>query len=294
MKEPPHLDDRVIREDLQTLIIAVDNKVDREFPAVYGAIPSLQFLVHANIKITKINYDVIRYILADYPEDNARKASFCIAAFPIARTILDSLFSIVFLFDNPVENAKWYMRSSWREHREELDRFMERYSADPDFNEYIENRNKWLTESADEMLISKEERFQMTRIPYWPVGHQMIKHQKLSAPRKAFLEYLNKWFYGSLSSASHLSGPRLIPAMLLLKGMEGGGPLSLTFQRYKSEAMFTAITLQLAILSECISQLDLEYREKAKYLWVILGDYWPPTKEIYSNRYQSLLKDHGS
>lgn len=286
----PSLDERVVREDFRALAMAVENKTEREFPTHLASIQGLGYLVLANLKITRNTSELVRYLCADWPEDPERKPEFCIAAFPLVRTILESLFSVLFLLDDPNARTNRYYRANWRDEFEEDERRRGQYGNDPSWSEFLDQRRVWLESFADEIGISQQERAQPTKVAWWPTPGGMRKDKSLSSDLKRYFTYLNRWFYGSLSSASHLTGTRLIPAMHLLSGQLPEGPLALTTRLYKSEAMFTSYSLHLALLSECIHALGFDLGMKAQYLWVLIAPYWPPAKALYGRRYQALLQ----
>lgn len=286
----PCLDDAVVREDFKTLAAAVENKAEREFPLRPGSIRGLQYLVQAHLKVTRNTAEVIRYLCADVPRDPARKPEFCIATFPLLRTMLESLFSVLFLLDEPSARTPWYYRASWRDDVEENERRRAQYGSDPSWSDFLDKRSAWLASSADELRLSPHERADPTSITRWPIPSRMRKYPSLKPDLKQYLVYLDRWFYGSLSSASHLTGPRLIPAMQILLGDLPTGSFALTPELYRSEATFTSYSLHLALLSECIHDLGFDLGAKARYLWALLAPYWPLAKDMYSRRYQTLLQ----
>jgi hypothetical protein len=284
------LDDAVLRQDFQALTTAVENKTEREFPPRLAGIQGLQYLVLAYLKITRNTSAVIRYLCADHPEDPARKPGFFIASFPLVRTTLESLYSVIFILDDPAVRTEWYYRASWRDALEEQRRRRAQYGNEPSWSDFLDQRDAWLAAFSDELGIPPGERAKPARIVWWPTPGGMRKHTSLSPDLKQYFAYLDRWFYGSLSSASHLTGSRLIPAMQVLLDELPEGPFALTPGLYKSEAVFTSYSLHLALLSECIHRFGFDLRAKAQYIWALLAPYWPPAKELYSSRYRALLQ----
>jgi hypothetical protein len=98
---------------------------------------------------------------------------------------------------------------------------------------------------------------------------------------------MNAWFYRELSSASHLSLPGLMDrARHLLEENDEARQRGL--DKYRSDCMFTTLTLLLALISELEIGLRLNLAERCKYLWVLL-DVWGPAQELYAERYAKVL-----
>jgi hypothetical protein len=106
---------------------------------------------------------------------------------------------------------------------------------------------------------------------------------------RGFLSYLYDWYYKELSSTSHLSYPGLIlrSKVLLLEQDDQGRADDLIFLR--SYFFFQTVGLVLALLSEVQSEAMFSFADRLKYVWRIVNEYSPDCREIYSNRYESLL-----
>ena len=202
------------------------------------------------------------------------------------------------IFDNPTDNILWYFHSSWRDDYEEQLRRKEKYADQADWKEFLIEREDALLKSANALGINSSKIANLKSIKRWPNPSQMAALDSKIAcnpERKKLFEYLNDWYYHSLSAASHLSGNQLIPAMHLLSGSRVTGPYAFTPQLYKSDAISTVDTLFLAVLSECIIELGLTKVEDAKYIWTLLSEGIAPyAKGLYKLRYQTLLREKGT
>lgn len=107
---------------------------------------------------------------------------------------------------------------------------------------------------------------------------------------KAYFEHLDDWFYKEYSQSAHLSFPGL---------SRRGGPFLLkekaereeNLKKNKSDAIFSSVTLTLAIASEVESICRFDFAEKLKYLWTLVGGFWPEANKLYSMRYCKLLSN---
>ena len=282
------LDFEVIREKFDTLLIALSNKLERECPQRVRVVPGACRFLQGTLKVSANTYHSIIYLCADKPLDPGRKLEYAISIPPLVRTIVDSLCTIVFLFEDFARNTDWFHKSGWREMSETYGKYQKTYGSNPAWKDWLNSYGKMIDRMKHEYGISKTEAQNPQLISWWPNPGKMIKHQSLSKLRKDFLQYINDWFYRELSGASHLSLPGLIMrATYLLEEKEA--ELNETLNKYRSDNIFTTITILLALVSELECELRFELTERAKYLWTILSEYWGPAKEIYLLRYNSLL-----
>jgi hypothetical protein len=122
----------------------------------------------------------------------------------------------------------------------------------------------------------------------WPHPGGMLK-QVRSSERKVFLQYLSDWFYGPLSSSTHLSAPGLGTSAALLLAREHLDDYEARLEKFKSDQVFMALTLLLAIVSELQIELGLSLAERLGYLWVIISKYAWGADDLYAKRYQQRL-----
>jgi hypothetical protein len=191
----PGLSFTEVRDKIDDLLVAVANLVEREWPAKYADKFALKTILLSMVKITENTYRSIRYLCADRPEDASRKLEFAVSVPPLARTILDSIFTIVYLFADPNSRLEWYYKSGWREAREEYERYKQAYGNDPDWAEYL----GWLRAFVDTMQqdwnITDIEAADPKKIKWWPNPGRMITDSNTSDDRRQYLSYLNDWFY---------------------------------------------------------------------------------------------------
>ncbi len=107
--------------------------------------------------------------------------------------------------------------------------------------------------------------------------------------RQAFLEYLTAWFYGPLSSATHLSAPGLTTSAAFLLARDHIDDYEPPLAKYRSDQTFIALTLLFAIVSELEIELGLGLADRLAYLWVVISQYAWGAEDLYTKRYQSLL-----
>ncbi len=107
---------------------------------------------------------------------------------------------------------------------------------------------------------------------------------------REFLRYLNDWFYKDLSDQSHLGALGLMKRAGFLLHENQNNPMAQEFlQKFRHIQASQTICLILALVSEIEAYFRFGLAERASYLWVLLRDYSPVSKELYEKRYSDLL-----
>src|SRR5207249_1718878 len=121
---------------------------------------------------------------------------------PLNRTILDSVFSVVFMLEDVGARSRWYHESGFREAREELDRYRKQYGGTPEWEPWLRRYEDMLRHGGNQFGITLTSLSQKVR--WWPNPGKMPSMAS-NAGTRDFLLYLNDWFYREMSSQTHLS-----------------------------------------------------------------------------------------
>lgn len=281
------LDFGPVRDELDTLYRAVHNKLEREWPESLDPTGALPVLLRAFVLTSAYTYRSVCYLCADVPPDPDRRPEYAVSVPPLARTLVDTLFNIVFLFQNPAEHIRWYWRSTWRECCEDVRRWKLSYGDDPHWTSWIASFEAMVDDYRKDWFVPPSEG--SGDIEYWPHPGQMLKRSELSSERREYLAYLNDWFYKDLSRSSHLSGPGLLTRSFMLFEAPGQSSRDAELSRFKGEAVFTVVTLFLCILSEIEGEVRFSLVKRMEYLWGLLRPGSLPARELYERRYRELL-----
>ncbi len=282
------LDFALVWDRLGSLYQAVHNKLEREWPVSLDPTEALPVLLRGFVLLSANTLKSIGYLCADHPPDANRRPEYALSVPPLARTLMDTLFNIVFLFENPSENIRWYWRSAWREYREDRDRYKERYGDDPRWSEWLETFEKTLEGFREPWFV--EAGTDAKDVRYWPHPGQMLRCSELSEDRRAFLQYLNDWFYKDLSRSSHLSGPGFILRSFTLFEYPENPKREENLVHLKGSSVFTVVTLFLAILSEIEGAVRFGLAPRMEYLWGLLKAHSEEALDLYEKRYSKLLQ----
>ena len=289
MAKPPELQFKVIRDELDRLIEALNNLLDREFPKELSSILGLQPFLLVAILTSKNIYSGIRYLAADLPKDPTRKLEFGLIISPMGRMLADILFSIVFMREDLGSRVEWYHRGGWRELKEYYERNRSEYGSLPEWENCFRQFEDWLEQQRVVFGISEEDAANPKNLPYWPIPGQMLRDKALSEKGQRFLRFLNDWLYKELSSDAHMSAAGIMRrhGQLLREEDEERKKI---LSKLKSDSMLTVITLMVAICSEINDICHYGREEKLSYLWRILVEYWGEAKDFFERRYREMLK----
>jgi hypothetical protein len=283
----------VFTEPLDVLLTALENKVEREWPARYKHVLGSWELVWVTLQTANITYQSIRYLSVDKTRDPYRKAEYVISSPPLIRTILDNLFTLLFVFEDLPSRCDWYFKSDWREWRRELNR----NQAEPELDEYAEEWIGRFQAFSDAGIplhnISPSEVENPDSMQSWPPPASMAtwKYKPSSGephPRP-FLQYLHDWFYIDLSQQSHLSGGGLAKRAGVLLHGKNDPTRDSAFAKCRAMLFGQTFALTLALASEIEVYFSFGLREKVKYLWTLGNSTFGITRELYKNRYADLL-----
>lgn len=277
-----------IRTQLEEILIAVGNKLEREWPRKWNAYPEAAVVLRGTIAVTENTYHTVRILCADPHPHPSVRPEFVVSVPPLARTVLDSLFTVVFLFEDLPVRMKWYLKSGWRELSQEHDRYRQTYGTDPAWSEWLSKQAAFVDQMKVDWQITPEEQANPSKITWWPNPGQMKGHKQTAQIRTDYLSYLNDWFYRELSADSHLSWPGLARRAMhfLNKNRE---QQDRDLGKFRSDCFTVTIALVLALLSEIQVELRYDLQERLKYIWGVLNPGFLMVRELYEYRYERLL-----
>jgi hypothetical protein len=207
-KKPAALD-YAFWKKINNLTVAIKNLVERNAPDNILKIPGWHPFLLVATRTTQFIYESISYLSADSPPDPLRKLEFGICTSPLIRSLVDLLFTIIFISEQPQSRIKRYHQAGWRETKKILEILENRYEGNPIWKEKFIVRNAALENLRIAYQISKKRAKKSNDLPRWPIPSKILREEKLGVRTKQFLEYLNVW-YTELSQDHHLSGGGII------------------------------------------------------------------------------------
>src|SRR5437016_1144204 len=114
-EDKPALDFALIKEPLDTVLRALEYKIEREGPGSLTALPTGRETLLVTLRLARNTYDTIRWFAADEPKDVLRKPTFSLCIPALNRTLLDSVCNCVFMFEDLPQRLIQYQKAGWRE-----------------------------------------------------------------------------------------------------------------------------------------------------------------------------------
>lgn len=291
---PADIDASVITVPLDNAMKALRNKIEREWPRRYQNIPGAREFVLLNVATTEITSRSVRYLCAEKPPDVNRPLEYSVSAPPLNRTILDSLFSMIFMLEDLPVRCLWYHKAAWREQRLELDKYRAEYGALPHWQEWLTNLSLLCDFGVNLLRINPDEVANPRSIPSWPNAGAMATHgvspSGATAPNRAFMQYLNDWFYADLSQQAHLGGHGMMKRSLALLHAYNSPEREEMLNKSKRAWIGQTLTLTLALASEVEIHFQFGLRADLMYLWGLMAPVIVIAEEMYQKRYADLMK----
>lgn len=270
------LDYKLIGTQIDRLLESVVNKTEREWPKSSQPPTNETYtVIVGTLRSVANTFKTIRFLCADKSPDWRHRPEIALSTPPLIRTILDSFYTIIFLFEDPRIRAEWYMHSGWRELAEYVDRVKRDYGSDPVWKEYLDETVPRLEELR--ILIGRSE-IELRNTIWWPTPPQMKNFARPDNVK--FFEYLRDWYYKEFSAVSHLSLPGLIQSVApIMRGVDLA-----KVEQLRGYYFMQVTILLMAIYSEIEAELTLGVSADLKYVWQILHQHYPFAKEIYQHR----------
>jgi hypothetical protein len=272
---------------LEELLQATIVRMEREWPVQLRILGSANALFEILARSTVNTFHTIKILSLEnaswplWPED-------VLSVPPLTRTLLDTLFSTVYLLDDLPAHTAQYYQGGWREAWEEHDRYAHKYAAAPGWSEWINEHQMLLDRSADHFGITAAQRANPKTLPRWPLPSKMAR-RCASTERRDLLNYLYDWYYHYLSAQSHLSYTGLaMRAAALIPGQEPGDR-AWKLDKMRSDQFFAATLMVLAFASEIELEFHYGDTQRLVYVWTFLAEHLGMAKDLYEPWYRTRL-----
>jgi hypothetical protein len=245
-----------------------------------------QAFLFMSTRLARSTFRTISYLCADIRQtqhDWNWETTLVLPA--LNRTILDSVFSIVFMLEDPANRSRWYHESGFREAKEELERYKNQYAALPEWEEWLKGYEQIVNDGIMQFGVSPEALDLKRKYKWWPNPGSMPR--EASPKTREFLRYLSDWFYREMSSQVHLSllgtvkfGSLIAPELFDKERQE-----TISFPRFRALQLGRTVTLLLCLVSEIEYYFSFGMNHRVLELWQVVIENIPETAEIFRKRY---------
>jgi hypothetical protein len=285
------LDFTVIRQALGEAIHSLPNLLERDRAnRKLAANRELRAILTIQVRVVE-QTSVLLLRLLDEKESTSREESF-VALSPLVRTLLESVFTFGFLLEDPGPRVAFFLKGGWWNARREYERYRDEFGSSASAGPFLKMLSSSLEILEDQVRPSAEDRARKPqRGDYWP-NPGTLKRDVQDTNLRTFMEYLDAWMYGDLSSASHLSLIGVRNAGAYLRSLDDPEVRDLVILKTRSEIAFRVIGLTLAAYSEIevgLGGLDSLLRRKLLEVWQQVVPYQKEIRDLFELRYQAAL-----
>lgn len=292
-----------IKPKLEGLFINIERELERKAKENPGHRCHNQATIFLHVSSLSIynGYESILWLGSDKEETGKRPKNALLTIPSITRTMIDNLFTVVFMFDQEkfLPNYVWYAKSSYREGWEELQRYKKDFPQHEDYIKFFEESLQEYAEGLKQHLqVPDAELSNPSGLKYWPTLTQAIYPRNdtdynLTPDCKKFFVWLNDWSYRDISQIAHHSawGVTKIGSFLLRDSLSkemqdriGGDGI----ERFRFGQIFNAVTALLCFATEINQHYQLNHNADLLQIWKHL-DNVPIIQEAWTVRYKQFL-----
>ncbi|MGH7215662.1 MAG: hypothetical protein ACREIG_00345 [Nitrospiraceae bacterium] len=281
--------DHTFWKNLEHLLIAMVNLADRSSPPSIHAIPGWHPFLMVATRATKFIYGSISYLSADSPKDPLRKLEFGICTAPLIRSLVDLVYTILFIREKPRSRIKRFSRAGWRETKEMVLTLEKQYGSNRKWKPKLVRLNEGLEDLRIAYRISTRAARHPETLPKWPIPSVILREEKLRPKTRRFMQYLMLW-YRELSQEHHMSGGGIIRVYgkLLLESTDADRDRII--REMKTSNVLFAVVCVLAVATEINDIGGFDRRQTLAYLWNILTQNRIDARELFTRRYLAMLR----
>jgi hypothetical protein len=228
------------------------------------------------------------------------KDNYIFAAAPLVRTLIDNLYNVILLLQDPKANGRWFRASGNRKDLLYLDAEEKRHGGDPIWDSFIAGSRQQMAHVLRVTGFTEAEVRDKKVYPDWPTLGKYIA-QGAPSKHKSFLDTFSYGSWKRYSAIAHGAGEGLheIGSFLNRDGHlhEDRPQIDEAYPRMMSYHIMSAATLMLSIVTEV--QAAYKFKDSAARINQRIAEAWQAlmpsmeAKEIYDNRYLQLMKDNG-
>jgi hypothetical protein len=296
-----NIDAATFQKPLGQLAEVLAQKVKREAPTLLAAPHFVSVDLHVLIRQAMYTYDLLFYLNADERRetDPYWRNAYTIVTLPLIRNMIDCLYNITAILQNPSINGSWFRKSGFRKALAALQEDEARYGGQPKWDDWIKRNRDGLD-------------FQMRTIGFviaevlvqapWPTMGKYISDKQPGGtitPNQDFLKTFTYGHWREYSAIAHGAFEGLMPiAMYFISDSvphEDRPKIDELHPRILSLHIARAAVILLCIITELQAYFHFDganINERIHGVWNALMPVFE-VRELYDERYAQLMKDKG-
>lgn len=274
---------------LDELMEAFNNKIEREWPRQLPGHPALY--IRGFVLIARNHFRTVRYFCADKPPDPLRRVEYSKCAGPLARVVLELLYTTIYILDSPVDRTMLFEKASYKAIFDHWRRHEKKYGNDPAWADHLAKLRRNLDIFGPLFHLTPQEVADPgKKLRKWPTPKPMRDELAKQRPELAKLfDYLSDWFYARLSEDAHVSGAGFMRQFSGLIAIPGGRDITEDLQMARSRMISAIAALVTALLSEIEMVARFGYSHKLRFVWGLLNETSSLSRGLFEYRYEASL-----
>jgi hypothetical protein len=295
-----HIDATRFQNQLGELTTTIAYKVQREGIQRIGSRTAVED-VYVLVRQSQRTYDLFFYLNAEeHRKGPFWRSYYTFAALPVIRSMIDCLYNITAMLDDPRNKPAEFRRSGYRIALEALGEDERKYAKNPD-----PRWAQWFKARRDSLELGmRRDGFKLDEVmaqKIWPTLGAYLRPKKNVPPtdHQLFLKHLTYGYWREYSEYSHGTFQGLMRTAMPY--LERDIPIE---DRPKLEErslllIFEHISRAAAILLCILTELQVYFRfdgarinERLHEVWNVLKQA-PEIEDLFESRYAQLMKDKG-
>src|SRR5260370_8888654 len=288
------------REKLDKLTDTIAYKVQREGNERGLKPDSVADCIYHQLRLTSQIYSLFFYLNADKrrKEDCDWRAGFSAVILPLIRTMIDCLYNVTAILQDPPFYGRWFRLSGYRRFLEALDADEKRYGGQPRWDWFVAT---YRGRAHASMRIDDFTEAEARASNYWRTLGKYVQNTSygFSAKHQDFLKTLTLGFWKEYSAISHGTFNRVLPIALFLVPNDvphehrtsvdsaTDGMISLHIARVAAILLCTLTEVQASCRFD-----GAKINQRIHEIWNVLVVV-PEVKDLYDQRYAQLMKEKG-
>jgi hypothetical protein len=257
--------------------------------------------IFISIRQARNTYNFLHWVHSDDLRATAGwKDEYTFACIPLVRNLIDNLYSITLLLQDPHTNGRRFRVSGLRKGFLYLEAEEARYKGKPEWDKFVADGRGKLDILLRATGFTEKEVRDKKQFPDWPTLGKYIKEKPLDA-HKNFLATFTFGPWKQYSAVAH-GGPEGLQEIGMFLYRDGHRheerpSIDEAYPRVMSMHMMRAAILLLAIVTEV--QASYKFKDEGARIKERIVECWQALqpsfegKEIYDEHYAQLMKDKG-
>jgi hypothetical protein len=297
-----HINAANFQNQLVRLAETIAQKLKREASNQLPGVPGfVSFDLHVLTRQAMQTYDLFFYINADErrEKDCYWRPAYSVVILPLIRNMIDCLYNITSILQNPRVNGPWYKMAGFKKLLEALDEDQKRYGGRPDWDQWIKRGRDFFDFEVRRHNLTMVE---VLAQPPWPTLGQYIGRQHKGGTYTRHQDFLRSLVYGpwrEYSAIAHGGSDGLTPIAVYFVSDSLTHEQRDDFETHHPRLLFMHLTRAAAMLLCMVTEVQAHFRfdgatinERICEVWSVLKPAFE-VQELYGQRYEKLMKNAG-